>query len=852
MSRFMDRLQEQVLILDGGMGTALMEYDLDLEKDFLGLENCSEILCDSRPDVVKDIHRSFYEAGSDAVETNTFGSNKLVLAEFDLTERTRELNKIAAEQAREVADEYATEDWPRFVVGSMGPGTKLPSLAHTDYDTLEDSYAEQARGLIDGGIDVFLTETSQDPLQIKAAINGIRIAQAEAGVELPIISQVTIETVGTMLVGTEIQAAATILDAMDVDMMGMNCATGPAEMSEHVKWLGENWHKPFSVLPNAGLPMLVDGKTTYPLQPEEMADWVARFVEEDGVNLIGGCCGTTPEHMKALREKIGFPAPMDRSDVKLEPGLASLYNQVPYRQENTVLAIGERTNANGSKRFRELLNEEDWNAITRIGKDQVKEGSHALDVCTAYVGRDEVRDMTEVLTRFRGDITIPLVIDSTETPVIEAALKLYGGKPLINSINFEDGEEKAAEILGYAKKYGAGVIALTIDEEGMAKEADRKIEVAKRLYDFAVNQHGLPAHDLMFDPLTFTVCTGNEEDREHAINTLDAIERIATEMPDVQIVLGLSNISFGLKPAARQVLNSVMLHHAMDRGLTAAIMHASAILPKHKIEEEEYKVAEDLLFDRREEGYDPLHKFIELFKDKEAGGGAPARQRPETIEEVLKERIIDGDRDGIEEDLDKAMEQYEPIDIINKHLLGGMKVVGDLFGAGDMQLPFVLQAAETMKAAVAHLENFMEKKEDEVKGTLVLATVKGDVHDIGKNLVDIILTNNGYNVVNIGIKQPCEAIIEAAEENDADVIGMSGLLVKSTVIMKDNLEEMRDRGITTPVLLGGAALTRSFVEEDCSEAYGDGVVEYAKDAFAGLQLMDKHTGNATEEPEEAE
>jgi 5-methyltetrahydrofolate--homocysteine methyltransferase len=845
MSRFMDRLNQQVLLMDGGMGTALMEYDLDLESDFKGLENCSEILCETRPDVVRQIHENFFAAGSDAVETNTFGSNKVVLEEFGLTERTRELNKMAVDLAREVADKYETEDWPRFVIGCMGPGTKLPSLNHTDYDTLEDSYAEQARGLIDGGVDAFLTETSQDPLQIKAAINGIRIAQREAGVAIPIISQVTIETVGTMLVGTEIQAAATILDAMDVDLMGMNCATGPAEMSEHVKWLGENWPRPFSVLPNAGLPMLVDGKTTYPLQPEEMADWMVRFVEEDGVNLIGGCCGTDASHIKALRDKIGHRAPKDRGDVKLEPALASLYNQVPYRQENAVMAIGERTNANGSKKFRELLNAEDWNGITRVAKDQVKEGAHTLDVCTAYVGRDEVRDMTEVISRLRGDVTIPLVIDSTETPVIDAALKLYGGKALINSINFEEGEEKAGEILGYCKKYGAGVIALTIDEDGMAKEVEDKMRIARRLYDFAVNQHGLPAHDLMFDPLTFTVCTGNEEDRKHAINTLGAIEAIASEMPDVQIVLGLSNISFGLKPAARQVLNSVMLHHAQSRGLTAAIMHSSAILPKHKIADEEYKVAEDLLFDRREEGYDPLHKFIELFKDKEAAGG-PEKKKAETIEEVLQEPIIDGDRDGIEADLDKAMETYAPIDIINKHLLGGMKVVGDLFGKGEMQLPFVLQAAETMKAAVAHLENYMEKEEGETKGTLVLATVKGDVHDIGKNLVDIILTNNGYNVVNIGIKQPCESIIEATQENKADVVGMSGLLVKSTVIMKENLEEMRERGIETPVLLGGAALTRDFVESDCNEAYGEGVVEYAKDAFAGLQLMDQLTGNAQE------
>ncbi len=838
--KFIERLKQRVLLCDGGTGTLIQAEEWDLEKDFLGLENCSEILCTTRPDFVQRVHRTYFEAGADCVETNTFGANKIVLSEFDLQDQAYDLNVKAARLACEAAEAFSTPQWPRYVLGSIGPGTKLCSLGHVDYDALEASYAEQARGLLDGGVDAFLLETNQDLLTLKAAVNGCRMARRETGREdVPVFTQVTIETTGSMLVGSDIACAVTSLAALDVDAIGLNCATGPAEMAEHVQYLGENWPGYISVMPNAGLPMLVDGKTEYPLGAEELAEWQQRFIEEDGVNLVGGCCGTTPAHIAALRAMLderASPAPVPRQ-VRLTAAVSSLYASVALRQENSVFAIGERSNANGSKKFRELLGQEDWDALVSIGRDQVREGSHALDVCVAYVGRPEAADMAELVARYRGQITVPLVIDSTEVEVIEVALKLLGGKSIINSINFEDGEEKAARILGYAKKFGTAVVALTIDEEGMAKEVDDKLRIAHRLYDFAVRQHGLPPSDLIFDPLTFTICTGVEEDRDHGKNTLDAIERIARELPECQIMLGLSNISFGLKAAARHVLNSVFLHHAQQRGMTAAIIHVSKIMPLHKISEEQREAAEDLIFNRRRDGRDPLLHFVDLFKDVEVA--AVEKKRPSTIEEVLKQRIIDGDKQGLGEDILKAMEKYPPLEIINTLLLDGMKVVGELFGSGEMQLPFVLQSAETMKAAVAMLEPHMEKIEGQEKGTLVLATVKGDVHDIGKNLVDIILTNNGYKVVNLGIKQPVGNIMEAARAHAADAIGMSGLLVKSTVIMKENLEEMKREGLSIPVLLGGAALTRRYVERDCSEAYSDKEsVYYAKDAFSGLRIME--------------
>ncbi len=839
---FLDRLRERVLLCDGATGTLIQEADLDLDQDFLGHENCSEILCQTRPDFVEGMHAAYFEVGADCVETNTFGANEVVLAEFGIAELAYELNVLAAQQAQRVAARFSTPEHPRYVLGSMGPGTKLASLGHIDFDTLEASYAEQARGLIDGGVDAFLLETHQDLLTMKAALSGIRVASIEKNIKLPVMAQVTIETTGTMLVGADMQCAITTLAAMGVDFIGMNCATGPAEMAEHVQTLAENWPGMISIMPNAGLPMLVDGKTEYPLLPDELADWHRRFVEEDGVNLVGGCCGTTPAHIAAVRKMLDARSnlkPVQR-DTKLIPAVSSLYSSVALRQEAAVFAIGERSNANGSKKFRELLAEENWDALTSIGRDQVREGSHALDVCVAYVGRNEARDAEEVISRYRGAISVPLVIDSTESPVLDSSLKLYGGKAIINSINFEDGEERPAKVLGFARKYGAAVIALTIDEVGMAKDADGKLRIAKRLYDFAVNQHGLPAGDLLFDPLTFTIATGVDDDRELGIETLNAIERIAQELPECGIVLGLSNISFGLKATARHVLNSVFMHHAQERGMTAAILHISKIVPLHKIDEAQRVAAENLIFNRWIDNQDPLMAFVDLFRDVEAD--TSIKKENLSIEETLKQRIIDGDRQGLDDDLKKAMEKYEPLVIINELLLDGMRVVGELFGAGEMQLPFVLQSAETMKAAVAYLEPFMEKKEGSAKGILVLATVKGDVHDIGKNLVDIILTNNGYKVINLGIKQPVGSIMEAARQHAADAIGMSGLLVKSTVIMKENLEEMKRAGFDVPVLLGGAALTRKFVEEDCRNAYEKGEsVHYAKDAFAGLRLMNNIT-----------
>src|SRR5713101_6717969 len=844
MTHLLDYLADRVLLADGPVGTQVQARNLDTERDFHGHENCTDILCESRPDLVREIHLAYLRAGCDAVQTNSFGSSPITLGEFGIADKAFDLNRRAGELAREAVAEFAHDGRTRFVFGSVGPGTRLPSLGHIAYQDLEDALTIQCAGLVAGQVDAIVIETCQDPLQIKAAVNGAKRAREAAGKDIPLIVRVTVETTGTLLVGADIAAAATIIHALDVPVIGLNCATGPREMAEHVKWLGENWPGHISIQPNAGLPELIAGHTHYPLGAAELAQWLERFVLEDGVNMIGGCCGTEASHIAALDamlRRIGRdrmrPLPRQRKPV-WAPSVASLYGQVNLRQENAYLSIGERCNANGSRQFRRLQEQGDWDGCVEMGREQVKEGSHTLDLCTAFVGRNEIADMTEAVTRMRGSVNAPLVIDSTEYPVLEAALQLYGGKPIINSINFEDGEEAADKRVRLARRFGAAVIALTIDETGMAKEVEHKLAVARRLHDFACGKHGLPPSDLLFDPLTFTICTGNADDRRLGLNTLEAIERIAQAMPESQIILGLSNISFGLNPPARHVLNSVFLDHALRRGLTGAIVHFSRIMPLHKIAEEEVRVAEDLIFDRQREGYDPLQAYIALFGDRTVEKSA-ARGRPEKLEDRLAQRIVDGDRQGLEADLDLAMETYKPLDIINNILLDGMKTVGDLFGAGKMQLPFVLQSAETMKTAVRFLEPHMERVEGQEKGTVVLATVRGDVHDIGKNLVDIILTNNGYRVVNLGIKQPIGAILDAAVTHRAHAIGMSGLLVKSTVVMRENLEEMSRQGLDLPVMLGGAALTRRYVEEDC-------VKSYARDAFAGLDLMDRivsHGGN---------
>ncbi|WP_043339624.1 methionine synthase [Belnapia moabensis] len=839
-------LRDRVLLCDGGMGSRVQALTLDVDKDYWGKENCTEVLNLSRPDLVREIHRGYYEAGADMVLTNSFGGSPVTLGEFELTERAFEINKLAGELAREAAETFA-DGRDRWVIGDIGPGTKLPSLGHIAYDDLQAALEEQCRGLIAGGVDALLTETNQDTLFIKAAVNAAKAAIKAAGADIPIFVQVTVETTGTLLVGPDIAAAATVVNALDVPLMGLNCATGPQEMAEHVRWLSQNWPGLISVQPNAGLPELVDGKTHYPLGATEMASWMERFVREDGVNLIGGCCGTSTPHIAALdamlrKHDAWRPSPVARKPVWV-PSVASLYGAVSLRQENAYFSIGERCNANGSKAWRERQAAHDWDGCVAMGREQVGEGSNSLDICTAFVGRDEMAEMNEVVTRFTSSVNAPLVIDSTETPVIEAALKLHGGKPIINSINFEDGEGAAHDRLVLAKKFGAAVIALTIDEVGMAKTAEDKLRIARRLVDFACNKHGLPQSDLLIDPLTFTIATGNEDDRKLGQWTLEGIRMIREEFPDIQIILGLSNISFGLNPAARHVLNSVFLDHAVKAGMTGAIVHVSKIKPLHLIPPEEVEVAEDLIFDRRREGYDPLQKLLEIFSGRKAADSTK-KVRAETVEGRLKDRIVDGDRKGLNEELQDALDQgIAPLAIINDVLLDGMKVVGELFGAGKMQLPFVLQSAETMKAAVAYLEPFMEKIEGQEKGTIVLATVKGDVHDIGKNLVDIILTNNGYRVVNLGIKVPLADMVAAVREHRAHAIGMSGLLVKSTVVMRENLEEMSRIGLDVPVLLGGAALTRNYVEEDCVRAYASGRVAYARDAFDGLHLMDKVTGN---------
>lgn len=839
-------LAERIVIVDGAMGTMIQAANPTLE-EFEGHEGCNEILNVTRPDLIKEIHRKYFKAGVDAVETNTFGANLANLGEYGIPERIYELAFAGAKVARETADEFGSDRW---VLGSMGPGTKLPTLGHVSYQELRDTYCEAARGLIDGGSDALLIETTQDLLQAKAAVNGARRAIEGSVRDIVLIAQVTVETTGTMLLGSEIGAALNALSNLGVDLIGMNCATGPAEMSEHLRQLSQTSKVGISCMPNAGLPILKDGGAYYPLEPKEFAEALSNYVDQYGLNLIGGCCGTTPEHLAALVEKVRGRA-LPRITPKFEPGASSLYQFVPFRQDQTYLAIGERANANGSKAFREALLAQDWEACVEIAKDQIRDGAHMLDLSVDYVGRDGVADMSELASRLATSSTLPIVIDSTEPPVLKAGLERLGGRSVINSVNYEDGdgpESRFAKIMPLVKEHGAAVIALTIDEEGQARTREWKVRVAQRLISDLVGNWGVRVGDIIIDTLTFPIATGQEETRRDAIETIEAIRALKLEFPEVQTTLGVSNVSFGLNPAARIVLNSVFLAECVKAGLDSAIVHPSKISPMNRIPEEQLKVALDLVYDRRTfEGdvctYDPLTRFLELFEGVAVTSSKKSRAEELAalpIRERLARRIIDGEKHGLEGDLKEAMTTgIAPLSIINDHLLEGMKIVGELFGKGEMQLPFVLQSAEVMKLAVSLLEPHMEKSDAQDRGTILLATVKGDVHDIGKNLVDIILSNNGYRTVNIGIKQTINQIIDAAESSSVDVIGMSGLLVKSTVIMKENLEELNTRGLAEkwPVLLGGAALTRTYVESDLASQF-PGTVRYARDAFEGLSLMD--------------
>ncbi|GAA2943337.1 methionine synthase [Kitasatospora cinereorecta] len=843
-----EALATRVVVADGAMGTMLQAQDPTLE-DFENLEGCNEILNVTRPDIVRSVHEEYFAVGVDCVETNTFGANHSAANEYEIADRIFELSESGARIAREVADEFGAADGrQRWVLGSVGPGTKLPSLGHIAFDVLRDGYQRNVEGLLAGGADALIVETTQDLLQTKSSLIGARRAMDALGVDVPLICSLAFETTGVMLLGSEIGAALTALEPLGIDLIGLNCSTGPDEMSEHLRYLARHSRTPLMCMPNAGLPVLTKDGAHFPLGPDGLADSQETFVRDYGLSLVGGCCGTTPEHLRAVVERTRGLAPTQR-DPRPEPGAASLYQTVPFRQDTAYLAIGERTNANGSKKFREAMLEARWDDCVEMARDQIREGAHMLDLCVDYVGRDGVADMEELAGRFATASTLPIVLDSTELPVIRAGLEKLGGRAVINSVNYEDGdgpESRFAKVTALAKEHGAALIALTIDEEGQARTVEHKVAIAERLIEDLTGNWGIHEADILIDCLTFTICTGQEESRKDGIATIEAIRELKKRHPDVQTTLGLSNISFGLNPAARVVLNSVFLDECVKAGLDSAIVHASKILPIARLEEEQVKVALDLIHDRRTEGYDPLQKLMALFEGvnmKSMKEGRAEELMALPLDERLQRRIIDGEKNGLETDLDEALQTRPALDIVNDTLLAGMKVVGELFGSGQMQLPFVLQSAEVMKIAVAHLEPHMEKSDAEGKGTIVLATVRGDVHDIGKNLVDIILSNNGYNVVNLGIKQPVSAILEAAEEHRADVIGMSGLLVKSTVIMKENLQELNQRKLAAdyPVILGGAALTRAYVEQDLHEIY-EGEVRYARDAFEGLRLMDALIG----------
>ena len=830
--KFSDRLKQGLILFDGAMGTQIQKLNPS-DDEWDSRDGCPEVLNLTIPHKIQQIHENYLLAGADVIETNTFGGNRIVLSEFDLGDRVIEINRKAAEIARLAAQKISTPDKPRFVAGSVGPGTKLVSLGQTDFDTLYKSYALQARGLIEGGVDMFIIETCQDPLQIKAALNAVDDELKSANLKISCIVSITIEPTGTMLIGTDIAAVLTILEPFQIDIIGMNCATGPEQMRPYVKQICQTFPGPVLIQPNAGLPQMVKGEVAYTLSVEEYVKVLSSFIEKYGVQIVGGCCGTTPEFIRAMATKIPTLNAAKRNP-EIKPAVASLFSTQDLHQDPAPFFVGERSNTNGSKKFRKCLLSDDWDGIVDISKQQEMTGAHGLDISVAYTGRDETADMREAVTRIVRQVNLPIFIDSTDTAVIENTLKLIGGRAVINSINLEDGKERSQKVCRLARRFGAAVIALTIDEKGMAHEVDKKVAIARRIYDIAVNQNGLRPQDLIFDTLTFTLGSGDESLKDSGKNTLAGIKVIKNELPGVYTILGISNISFGLHSGPREILNSVFLNEAINAGLDLAIVNVQKIRPLYKIDQEDIDICLDLIYNR---GDNPLFAFINHF-DKKTGvkKSESVEDHKTPIDEKIKQRIIQGNRVGLEELLTEALNHAKTIDIINNWLIPAMKVVGDLFGTGKMQLPFVLQSAEVMKYAVGKLEPFLEKTDTAVQTSIVLATVRGDVHDIGKNLVDIILSNNGYKVYNLGIKCEIDTMLQKALEVQADAIGMSGLLVKSTSIMKESLELMKQRNINIPVLLGGAALTHEFVEKICAPI-SDAPVVYCHDAFAGLDTM---------------
>jgi 5-methyltetrahydrofolate--homocysteine methyltransferase len=846
MADFLQTVKERVVVYDGAMGTNIQKRNPTLD-DYWNKENCSEVLVLSRPDIIRDIHADFFRVGCDIVETDTFGGSSIVLGEFELRDKVHEINLKAAQLAKEVAEQFSTKDHPRFVAGSMGPTTKLPSLGHIGFDAMVASYEEQAAALIEGGVDLLLIETAQDLLQAKIATIGVLEAMRRAGKRLPVQVQVTLQESGTMLLGTEIGAALTTLEPFDVDAIGLNCATGPKEMNDAVRYLALNSTKEVSVLPNAGLPQNVGGHAVYKLSPEDLAEYHRHFVKDYGVRIVGGCCGTTPEHLKAVVDAVSGVEPAKR-EVKRVGAASSAYTTVPLDLEPKPLIVAEEMNTTTRvEHFRKLVQGKKYDDILGLAKKLVNEGSHMLDLCCAIVGEDEKEYITSILEKIATRVPAPILVDSTEADVVEEALKRIPGRAIINSINLEDGEKRTSKVLPMAKRYGAAVIALTIDEDGMALTADKKVAIAHRIHDLATKKYGLDSTDLIFDALTLPISTGQEEYRTAGIETINAVERIKKELPGVKTILGVSNISFGLDAYPRRVLNSVFMHEAVDHGLDMAIVNYTKIYPLYKIPQEEVELARKLIHRDSNSDGDPLQKYMAHFAGMKGKPAASTTAHVDTlsVEDKLKFAIINGEKsvgDGankksLEQLLEEALGSYSALELINTVLLDGMKTVGDLFGARKMQLPSVLDSAGVMKAAVAYLEPKMEKKAGSQKGTIVLATVKGDVHDIGKNLVDIILSNNGFKVVNLGIKQPGDTIIRSAQEHDADAIGLSGLLVKSTLEMKYVIQDLERQKLAFPVICGGAALTRKYVEDDLRREYANAVF-YADDAFAGLHIME--------------